>query len=184
MHDEMVIAKLREMSSWNSFAASLIAQFDQKGKLSEKQIGAAKRMFAKMEANAKAKAEMTTQVDMSAIETMFANAVKNGLKRPGFICGDIRLSLAVAPSRNAGAIYVKHSGEYMGKIAGGTFHPIAACLASVPAMVQAIAANPMQSAIGHGRQTGMCACCGRELSDPESVARGIGPICAKKWGFE
>jgi hypothetical protein len=28
-----------------------------------------------------------------------------------------------------------------------------------------------------------CACCGKELSDPESVARGIGPICADNYGF-
>ena len=34
------------------------------------------------------------------------------------------------------------------------------------------------AALGH--QYGRCVCCGAELSDPDSVARGIGPVCAKR----
>jgi len=34
-------------------------------------------------------------------------------------------------------------------------------------------------AIGH--ETGHCVMCGRELTVPESVAAGIGPVCAKKF---
>lgn len=30
-----------------------------------------------------------------------------------------------------------------------------------------------------GKLTGICAMCRRVLSDPESIARGIGPVCAK-----
>jgi hypothetical protein len=30
---------------------------------------------------------------------------------------------------------------------------------------------------------GRCACCGRKLTTPESVARGIGPECASKLGM-
>lgn len=33
-----------------------------------------------------------------------------------------------------------------------------------------------------GRQHGVCMICGRTLTDPESVARGIGPICAGRLG--
>lgn len=29
--------------------------------------------------------------------------------------------------------------------------------------------------------SGKCHCCGRSLTTPESLARGIGPICAAKW---
>ena len=35
------------------------------------------------------------------------------------------------------------------------------------------------AAIGHA--TGVCCCCGRELTDPISVANGVGPICAAKY---
>ena len=31
-----------------------------------------------------------------------------------------------------------------------------------------------------GRDTGICGVCGAPLTDPESVARGIGPVCATK----
>lgn len=31
-----------------------------------------------------------------------------------------------------------------------------------------------------GQKTGVCQLCGRELTDPESVKRGIGPICGGK----
>lgn len=33
-----------------------------------------------------------------------------------------------------------------------------------------------------GFAVGSCGCCGRELTDPESIRQGIGPICADKFG--
>lgn len=42
--------------------------------------------------------------------------------------------------------------------------------------------NLDESIVAYGRETGNCACCGRELTNPESVALGIGPICASKFG--
>lgn len=35
-------------------------------------------------------------------------------------------------------------------------------------------------AAAFGRMTGVCAMCGRRLTDPESVAAGIGPVCLSK----
>lgn len=34
-----------------------------------------------------------------------------------------------------------------------------------------------------GLQVGFCCCCLRTLTDPFSVANGIGPVCAKTWGY-
>lgn len=45
-----------------------------------------------------------------------------------------------------------------------------------------IAENPMDALVAYGRKTGVCGVCRRRLSDPESVAAGIGPICASKVG--
>lgn len=36
---------------------------------------------------------------------------------------------------------------------------------------------------GMAKRTGRCSCCGRELTDPASIAAGIGPVCAKRFGF-
>jgi hypothetical protein len=37
--------------------------------------------------------------------------------------------------------------------------------------------DPLAYAVAYGRETGSCSCCGRELSDPISVERGVGPVC-------
>ena len=34
-----------------------------------------------------------------------------------------------------------------------------------------------------GKNYSFCVCCGRELTDPKSVAANIGPICVKKFGW-
>jgi len=44
--------------------------------------------------------------------------------------------------------------------------------------------NPKEAVKAQGVQTNHCCCCGRELTDPVSVANGIGPVCAKNFGFE
>ena len=46
-----------------------------------------------------------------------------------------------------------------------------------------IAADPAGEARLYGMRTGTCACCGRELTDPNSIEAGIGPICAENWGL-
>lgn len=40
------------------------------------------------------------------------------------------------------------------------------------------AADLMVAATDYGKRTGRCGICGRELTDPASIAAGIGPICA------
>lgn len=50
------------------------------------------------------------------------------------------------------------------------------------ALIQA-ADDPLTAAIRYGRETGSCSCCGRELTDPRSIERGIGPVCASKFGW-
>lgn len=64
-------------------------------------------------------------------------------------------------------------------------------LRTAAAALEAIAEDPLAAAIRHGHNTGYCACCGRLLvndSKPDadgltSVERGIGPICARKFGL-
>lgn len=46
-----------------------------------------------------------------------------------------------------------------------------------------IAQDPKAAAIRYGHESGACSVCGRELTDPESVKSGIGPVCAKKRGW-
>ena len=47
-----------------------------------------------------------------------------------------------------------------------------------------LAANdPLTAAIQYGKVSGRCSCCGVKLDNPKSIERGIGPICATKFGW-
>lgn len=170
------------------FAVSLWAQLRSKGDLSENQLAAVRRCLARDAARVEAKVAVQTaavQVDVSRIEGLFATARKNALKKPTLRVGEVVLSLAGENSRNPGAVYVKRSADaaYLGKIVGGYFQSTPACTAADVETVEATARDPLGLAVAYGRRTGNCACCGRVLTDRESVERGIGPICESKWGL-
>jgi hypothetical protein len=41
--------------------------------------------------------------------------------------------------------------------------------------------DPQAAAVLHGRASGRCSVCSRDLTDPESIERGIGPVCFGKF---
>jgi hypothetical protein len=49
-------------------------------------------------------------------------------------------------------------------------------------VLSAILRNPLGSAQDYGRQTGECGKCHTQLTDPKSIALGIGPVCIKRYG--
>ena len=49
-------------------------------------------------------------------------------------------------------------------------------------VLREIAKNPGDAARMYGQKTGIC-CCGAELTNAQSIAAGIGPICAGNWGL-
>lgn len=48
---------------------------------------------------------------------------------------------------------------------------------------KAIAHDPRAASIRYGRELGHCGICGKTLTDPESIANGIGPVCAGRVGW-
>lgn len=174
------IAAWLETSQFD-FAASLRASLIRYGSLTVKQIDAARRCMERANAPKPAAAAC----DAGAIETAFNTARAGGLKRPKLHIGGYLFSPAPATGRNPGALYVKDddTGAYLGKIVGGAFHRGYDCQAVQADEIVKVAADPHAAAVGHGKLTGACAVCNRTLSDPESVARGIGPICAARFGW-
>lgn len=182
---------LRDVCSWNGFAHSLISQYDRKGSLSPKQIAAAQKMKDKADTRAQAK-EDNAGPDKEIGEKLHTafNIARGlgGLKQPRLVIGDINLSIA-GPNAgkdgaNAGMIYVKYEGSYKGKIAlDGTWHTFGDNLDNVRRDLKEIADDPFTAAINHGKETGKCACCNATLTDPNSIERGIGPVCAQNWGW-
>jgi hypothetical protein len=182
-----LIAAATPLGSWNNFVRDLIAKYEQYGSLSEKQATALQNQIEKAAARdaernrQRAEQAAKSVVDPSAIRDMFAVAHKNGLKKPGLWFGDIKISEAPANGVNAGALYVKRNGQYAGKIVGNVFKTVYGTPDSILADLLKIAADPATILREKGKQTGVCCCCGRELSDPESIKAGIGPTCASKW---
>jgi hypothetical protein len=172
-----LIRALREISSWNSFAKSLVEQFSKRGSLSEKQTGAAVAMLMKVKASKANKAEAPS-VDLSNVAEMFSKA-HEAIKTPKFRFEDLVISRAPDHGVNAGALYVKIEGEYAGKVKDGKWFGSQDIL---PKLEQ-ISKDPLSAAVAYGRRTGSCACCGRELTRHDSIERGIGPICAERFGL-
>ncbi len=174
-----------------AFASGMLEAVAKYGSLTDGQLAAVRRCMARDSERDVQRAQERAQraasapaIDLSAIEAAFAKAREAGLRRPSLRLAGFRFSPASAYGKNPGAIYVKDSaGEYLGKVADGKLHRAYACTPEQAEQVVAVAADPEQAAIAYGKRYGQCACCGRELSDPVSVERGIGPVCASKYGW-
>ena len=119
------------------------------------------------------------------LSAAFKSAKAKGLKRPILRFDAFNASLAPEGGKNPGAIYIKtKSGEYAGKISkDGEFKASRDCPADMRGAIEATMADPLSAAVAYGRRTGQCSCCGRELTAGESIDRGIGPVCAEKFGL-
>jgi hypothetical protein len=175
-------------ATWSSFYQDLLGKARKYGSLSEKQLacvvsGWAKQQVRDAERNAARDANAPV-IDLTKINGLFDTAKGNGLKKPRLVCGSLRLSLAPLNGANAGCTYVKDQGEYAGKItAEGKFFAVRTARAEIAGELQEIAKDPLNAFKVHGQVTGSCSCCGRELTNKDSIALGIGPICADKWGL-
>jgi len=149
----------------------------------ERCVAPDKQRAAERVADAKARLEDAPSIDISKIETAFTAALENLLKFPKLRLDTFEFSRASAASKNAGALYVKEGETYLGKIQGGKLICTRQCDDKTKARVIEAAADPHKAAKAYGMRTGSCSCCGRELTNGESIDLGIGPICAGKYGW-
>ena len=176
-----ILYALREIMSWNSFAQSLVEQIINKGSLSEKQMFAASAMLMKIKQNKEDKQSNIVSIDLSNVKKIFDKA-HEAIKSPKFRVDNMVLSRAPDSGVNAGAIYVKVDGEYAGKVTGGYWLPCRAPEGTLEKL-QEVAKDPLGSAVAYGKRTGNCSACGRDLTNHGSIEKGIGPICAERWGL-
>ena len=179
--NKKIVFALKDIMSWNTFAKSLVDQVASKGSLSDKQLFAASAMLAKIKANKAERESNMTSVDVSRILAVLDKA-DPAMKTPKIRVGDFVFSKPAPHSKNAGSVYIKQLGEYIGKVTGGYYLPVGNVSKDTIAEIQEICKDPMESAVAYGRRTGNCAVCARELTVKESIDRGIGPVCADKLG--
>jgi hypothetical protein len=174
------------------FAKSMLDALNKYGSLTEKQMATVQRLTvqnverqAQYQVERQAKAETAPTVSVEAIEVAFQTAKGAGIKFPKLRLEGFVFSPAGEKSSNAGAVYIKNKedGVYLGKVVGGKLFTSRDCSAEAKDRIVAVATDPKQAAIAYGQKFGSCAVCGRALTDSDSVDRGIGPICAEKYGW-
>ena len=174
------------------FARSMLDALNKYGHLTEKQMATVQRLTvqdaerqAQRIAEQAVRAETAPELSVEAIEVAFNTAKQAGIKFPKLRLDSFMFSPAGENSKNAGAVYVKskEDGVYLGKVMGGRLFTSRDCTQEAQERIVAVASDPKQAAIAYGQRFGSCAVCGRELTDSDSVDRGIGPICASKYGW-
>jgi len=188
-----VFAWINESAATFSFAASMLESLRKFGGLTEKQLAAcenciAKREQAKVEAANRVANAPTVAVEgvdrlKLAFDTAIAYSAAKGLKKyPRITIGCMTISPAKATSANPGALYVKEADQYLGKIADGKFYAVRECSDAQRENVLKFVADPKAASEVYGRETGTCCVCNATLTS-EWRLRGIGPICAEKFGW-
>lgn len=185
-------------SEWSSFAGALSASLDRYGALTEKQLAAAISMREKSEARQREKEaqraseeKKTPSLDRLAEAFLTSGAnlkfpklrlrTEDGLKVVLSRCGD--------RSRTPGHINITDGRPFGENVFYGRIDPEGRAFLkdglpdTVKALLESFDADPHAEIKVQGQRTGECCCCGRELTDASSIAAGIGPVCATKWGF-
>lgn len=195
---------LPELAAWImarretfDFARSMHEAVRKYGDLTERQADAVRRCIAsdanrEVERAARAHEAAVRElsapvVDTSALERAFTKAMSTGLRTPKISLGSLTFVPAKASSKNAGAIYVKRGrgfeDPYLGKIVDGKFVRARDCTEDEASKIAEMVSDPMKTAESYGLRSGNCCLCNRPLTNKESLARGIGPICAEKFGW-
>lgn len=167
------------------FAVSMREAVAHWGGLTDRQLAAsvtAMQKYAAIRAASAARIVDAKTIDMVQIEKAFSSASVH-LKNPKLKVGDFVISHAKATSANAGSLYVREGDTYLGKITAAKFIRTRECTNEQEQKLITIAADPQAAAIAYGKLTGQCSCCGRKLTNHESIALGIGPICRAQWGW-
>jgi hypothetical protein len=97
-------------------------------------------------------------------------------------------AITLARKNGDSLVWVKLDGieGVVGKLVdGGVLTLFARCpdAGNLYSSLLSIEEDPEAAAARHGKASGRCSVCSRDLTDPESIERGIGPICAVKFQF-
>lgn len=199
---ETAARQLTRATPWD-FPVKLAESLAQYGSLTDNQLAAVRKCMvrdaertAARQAEQEARHATAQEVNMRGLESAFAKAGA-ALQRPILRIADIDrdgdgkptlkhgfiVSRAPDTGKNAGALYVREGETYLGKVVAGKFLATRQCAPDVEQSFICAAADPNKSTRDYGVITGNCGCCGARLTNSESLARGIGPICAENWGL-
>jgi len=199
------IAWLQQAAKRNSaragsftFPADLLDKLNQYGSLTDAQLASVRKLMARDTERQVARAATAPAIDATKIEKAFAVA-REKANRPGQM-GTFtkplkltspdpdKITLSFRPgspgSQWADMLFVKsHDDRKLGHIKGGKFFRKFDCSPAEEAAVIACAADPETAVVAFAKAWSACGVCGQRLLNDVSIARGIGPICAEKFGW-
>jgi hypothetical protein len=159
-----------------NFVASLLDQYKRKGSLSPRQWEVAERIAKEVEAE---------KAPASSLKPVFDALDKAEIRMARFFIGTIPVKLR--RNRAGTSYYLLNGDNHVASVtADGQFRPGAGLpyfepvRAEIVRSLEALGEDPIGAFVRYGHETGTCAICGRELSDPESVKLGLGPVCLKR----
>lgn len=180
-----------------AFAVAMRKALAKYGSLTDGQLAACERLVAKDKARTAERAERDAAapaVDVFKLESAF-NAAKSKARKAGAM-GIKRLALRLQSGEHAltfapgtpgsewdGMIFAKEGDKKLGWIKAGKFTKRFQCTDAEQAAVLDACNDPLKAALAYGQKWSVCAVCGRELTNDVSIKRGIGPICATKYGW-
>lgn len=97
--------------------------------------------------------------------------------------GETRLKVQIdrpKTGRWAGWTFVRDAAEYGRGQRYGRQSPGGTYRGDIAEALAAIVSDPPAASAAYGHLVGRCGVCGRRLEHPDSVARGIGPVCAER----
>jgi hypothetical protein len=174
------------------FPVKLRESLAQYGTLTDGQLAAVRKCMLRdveRKAERQAKAEQAPTVDVSKIEQAFAVARSkaaaggDSVRWLNLRLDTFRFDDAPASGQWPAAIFVKEGDAKLGRIVGGKFVRSRVCTDEQEQRIVAAIADPAQAARAYGLRFKQCSVCGRELTNEESRGRGIGPICAERFGW-
>ncbi len=192
-----------------TFPQDVLNKLWQWGTLTEGQLTAVRNLMAKDAARAAQRIAVAPLVETAGIDRLraafdaaaaYAASKAKGLtvRNPKITIGDMVISPAKATSANPGALYVKkpvpsfakslpgwdgENSTYLGKIVSGRFVASRDCTPEQQTQILAFVADPEAAAKVYGQETGICCICNATLISKWRL-RGIGPICAEKFGWQ
>ena len=162
-----LLAWLRAQCDWSFVARRICATVDKGGRLTPSLADQGDSLRAKCEAKRPGSTRMAATPTDAPAPTAPRPPITEGLWRV-----------------NEEAFRVSRSGS-SGRLYAARLDPRSGRWQFAPGAMRTVAAGgvPMtrEQAAAYGRRSGRCCCCGRELTDPASIAAGIGPVCAAKF---
>lgn len=158
------------------FLATLLDERDYSGHQYADRVGEIDRAEGKPVTFAGASALITELKTCPSAEAANTTDVPAGRYAVENSDGDLRFYKVDTPTEGRWAGHV-----FVAVQASDDMHPVRG--RAKGAVLAKIADDPAEASARYGREIGRCGLCGRTLTDEDSRARGIGPVCADKHGW-